>query len=459
MLKNLYTTLKILKKKVRLMLRFIAIIIAFIYSYPVLANDQLTIYSTSNINSNCSNFDDGYSVIDIVRELELNKDQTTYKIDSYGDIDIKSLFLDSLSSDVIVTNYSYKNFSNSLQLLENQLGKEVIIKEGDKKIKGKLLKVFPDNEFLVSTNIGYSSIIKGADIITFEENDITLTPYIKLSILPTNAKKFDLRTSYIINEISWYAKYKAIIEDKTKLRVIPYAVINNCTKNYFGKVKLDLIAGKPNKINNNLYMKSAIPIANSNINSSQDKMFEYYKYSLNGLQELDSFSSSSFRLLSDDILLNIEQLYQYDVDNNSNTVQALLNVKNQPNSDIIIPKGSISLYKDGEFIGEDNIQDINGLDNLSIKAGIVYDIKANPYIITDQINDKVRNIVKGIKFSNNKNEDVIVKVFLDRANLSNAQIVDSSETYTEVEGRVVFEIKVQAKTEKILTYKIAYNLK
>ncbi|MCX8093482.1 MAG: DUF4139 domain-containing protein [Candidatus Goldbacteria bacterium] len=349
-------------------------------------------------------------------------------------------------------------------------------------IIGKKIKVFIDSKILegeVISNINELVLKTDNSIFRINREKITYLEYpVKdFSILtPGNLIiNFDsdeqmasfIKFNYFTSSLSWSSAYNFIFnEDENELKMdLNVNIQNNGGKSYKNS-KIYVVSGDvntetmPQNYNRFLLKAAEISTTDEGQNISQQKLSDFYEYSIKGIYDIDARQNITVYILKNS-KINFFKEYFYDSSFDSEGVRAkfiITNIK-EDNLGMPLPAGEASLFieKNGElhFIGKDMVKDTPEKEKIELKTGKIFDVKVDrKHLFTEKISNNVWEEKYSILFKNYKNNKIKIKV-IEKINSVYWEIRESSHNYKKINNNTIeFEIEVEAQKSTEIIYKV-----
>ncbi len=484
---------------------FLAFILSGSMVIPTQANAiELSIYSSATPGSTgWSDTLPGYAYVIDQRELELKAGQNNIRltqIPAYLDpttVQFRSL-TDPTGTKILEQEYRF-DLVNNQTFLNCYLGKEIIVEQlhGSDigSITGKLLSTV--NGITLQDKNNQIITINNFSAIRFPTmpNNSANTPTLIWNIAAKNQGLHKTEIRYQTKEITWWADYNAIFEEATdpnqgSLELSSWISIMNKTGMSFEDASLKLVAGNMNTAQSNRYMARPMMAAKMSDSVapegfSEQSLFEYHMYTLNGKLNLANNTAKQIPFLSSTTKIPVEKQYifdgsssmQYsgytntdkDINTNANTkIDVYLKWTNNEKSGlgIPLPAGRIRISainktnKDPEFIGEDIIDHTANNTDIQVKMGSAFDMSATKKQMDFSL-DNNRHIIEEtfeITLKNHKDKDVKITVKESLYRAANWEILKGSTAFEKVNSGIVkFPVVVKANGETKVNYTVRYT--
>jgi len=377
---------------------------------------------------------------------------------------------------VLEQQYEYDLLSKQ-KLLESYLGRELTLERLDERtntptrVTGKLLS------------------LKGGTIIQFEDHvevdpkgtfilpevPANLVTHPTLTWLMSSEKKGDclLNVSYLTGGINWNCEYVLTLEgDSDRASLAGWVTVHNNSGVAYDNAELHLVAGELHRVREAgvvreqmAEMRAAAPqlaaAKGRGGDFTQEKGFEYYRYSLGRVTSLPNRQMKQIELFRHDGL-KLSRVYRFEggrqfyyspVPGPSRPQQ--LNVyleweNAQPNyPGMPLPGGIVRIYEQSRpnvawLLGEDRISHTPRDEKVSIKAGTAFDLLGQKKQTEfKRLSDRLRQVSIEIILTNRKSKDVTVQV--DEILPGDWKITSQSHQFEKLEAnRIRFTTRVPA---------------
>lgn len=361
-------------------------------------------------------------------------------------------------------NYRYDTFSS---IYQKSIGEEILYKEKDEFKKGLLVSLSPllvkneQNEVISLKDLTELKIIK----IPF---DLAITPSLFWNIdVEKGPLKIDL--NYLTRGLSWDSNY-ILSKNEGKVDLQGWITIKNNSGITFSDASLACVAGEVNLNHqpmlmksmraNESYMDAGAPVV------SEESFGGYHLYKIPFKETIKDKEEKQINFLSKTGLKYEEYGYAdlqtdlYKFQKREVPVFNYFKIENTEKNSLglPIPKGTMRVFdkdKEGKsrFIGEDNLNYVQKDEEITLKTGILFDIKATEEIISFKENRSELIMSSLLKIKNTGNEDKVIK--LKRYIPENAKISDNckEECSKKVKNDSSIDYIVKIKKESY------YNLK
>ena len=309
-------------------------------------------------------------------------------------------------------------------------------------------------------------------------------PTLVMSVSTPTESKQDLTLNYMTTGLSWNADYVAQISDDNKsMNLDGWVSLTNNSETEFKNANLKVVAGDIHLtharpiVRDAIYMEREMAkvMAKKSVEMHEENIGDYHMYSLPRKTDIMPLQTKQVSLLNAQAV-GIQKIYEFNgrFKNHSETENQkpqifvkFMNTK-ENKLGIALPKGTVRLYqadKNGGmiFIGEDRINHVGNLEEVTLNMGTAFDISAN----------SKRTATKEFK----KYEDNLEKIFKEdtyQVVLKNGTKAPVTVAVKEFYGKewqiltenypsqkenaetVKWEITVPAEGSKTLTYSVRY---
>jgi hypothetical protein len=375
----------------------------------------LSISAYSNAQENQKNltvtiYNDDLGVVKDAREINLKKGINTVRIQNVASqIDLTSVLIKLPNAKVIEQNFQY-DLINPQKILEKYIDKEIIINTKENTISGILLAAH--GNFLTIKQNDNSIILLNSDDakITFPAapalDNLMTKPTLVWTVEADKDEKQTAEFTYQTSGMSWNAVYVAELnDDETKMDLNAWVTINNFSGATYSDAQLKLIAGKVNRVKEeimpfaaNRMMLSdgyAMRGASTSENFFETEDTDFFEYHLYELKRKTTLHQNETKQIS---LFTVEDI---DVKKNLGVktfltragklpVNIIIDFKNSEANGlgIPLPEGKIRVNKnDGkhiEFVGEDLIKHTPKNENLKLAIGETSNASFEATVVNDR---------------------------------------------------------------------------
>jgi hypothetical protein len=395
-------------------------------------------------------------------------------------VHIKSLISDS-SLNVLEQNYEYDLLSPQ-KLLEKYVGQKVqlaTINPETKKeeiVEATLLSTQGGNIFQIGEKIHIGHY--GRILLSRIPENLIPQPTLVWRLENRLSKPQKLEASYLTSGINWKADYVAVLNKLDTLTDLTgWVTIDNRSAATYQNALLKLVAGDIHRVQGEMRMDDARPMAAAKETSQQFKeesFFEYHLYTLNRRTTIKDNQTKQMTLLDANqvplkklfIFSGYPQYYYYRIDQRSNKqkVGVFLELENtrKNNLGIPLPKGTIRVYKedkDGslQFVGEDRIDHTPKDEKFKIKIGEAFDV-VGERVQTDykHLGYNLYEVAFEVSLRNHKKEDI--KVLVEELIPGDWEMLSKTHVYEKLSAHLIrFEVPVAKDKEEKVKYRIRFR--
>ena len=395
-------------------------------------------------------------------------------------VHIKSLINDS-SLNVLEQNYEYDLLSPQ-KLLEKFVGQKVqlaTINPETKKeeiVEATLLSTQGGNIFQIGDKIHIGH--HGRVLLSKIPENLIPQPTLVWMLENRLSRPQKLEASYLTSGTNWKADYVAVLNKlDTMTDLTGWVTIDNRSGATYQNALLKLVAGDIHRVQGEMRMDYARPMAAAKEASQQFKeesFFEYHLYTLDRRTTIKDNQTKQMTLLDANqiplkklfIFAGYPQYYYSQVDQRSNKqkVGVFLELENtkKNNLGIPLPKGTIRVYKedkDGslQFIGEDRIDHTPKDEKFKIKIGEAFDV-VGERIQTDykHLGYNLYEVAFEVSLRNHKKEDI--KVLVEEPIPGDWEMLSNTHPYEKLQAHLIrFDVPVAKDKEVKVKYRIRFR--
>jgi hypothetical protein len=395
-------------------------------------------------------------------------------------VHIKSL-LNGSSLSVLEQNYEY-DLLNPQKLLEKFVGQKVQLATINPETKKEEIV----EATLLSTQGG--NIFQIGDKIHIGHHGRVLLPKIPENLIPQptlvwmlenrTSKPQKLEASYLTAAINWKADYVAVLNKLDTLSDLTgWVTIDNKSGATYQNALLKLVAGDIHRVQGEMRMDYARPMAAAKEVSQQFKeesFFEYHLYTLDRRTTVKDNQTKQMTLLDANqvpikklfIFTGSSQYYYYQMSQGTNKqkIGVFLELENtkKNNLGMPLPKGTIRVYKEDkegslQFIGEDRIDHTPKDEKFKIKIGEAFDV-VGERVQTDykRLGPNLFEVAFEVTLRNHKKEDI--KVLVEEPIPGDWEMVSKTHPYEKLQAHLIrFEVPVAKDKEVKVKYRIRFK--
>jgi len=411
--------------------------------------------------------------------LELKFMDVAAKIDPTT-VHIKSL-INGSSLNVLEQNYEY-DLLNPQKLLEKFVGQKIqlaTINPETKKeeiVEAALLSTQGGNIFQIGDKIHIGH--PGRILLSKIPENLIPQPTLIWMLENKISTPQKLEASYLTSGINWKADYVAVLNKLDTLTDLTgWVTIDNRSGATYQDALLKLVAGDIHRVQGEMKMDLARPMAAAKEASPQFKeesFFEYHLYTLDRRTTIKDNQTKQMTLLDANqvplkklfIFSGSPQYYFYQMDQSSNKqkVGVFLELENtkKNNLGMPLPKGTIRVYKedkDGslQFVGEDRIDHTPKDEKFKIKIGEAFDVLGER-VQTDykRLGRNLFEVGFEVSLRNHKDEDI--KVFVEEPIPGDWEMLSNTHPYEKLQAHLIrFEVPVAKDKEVKVKYRIRFK--
>jgi hypothetical protein len=395
-------------------------------------------------------------------------------------VHIKSL-INGSSLNVLEQNYEYDLLSPQ-KLLEKFVGQKVqlaTINPETKKeeiVEATLLSTQGGNIFQIGDKIHIGHY--GRVLLSKIPENLIPQPTLVWMLDNKLSKPQRLEASYLTSGINWKADYVAVLNKlDTMTDLTGWVTIDNRSGATYQNALLKLVAGDINRVQGEMKMDYARPMAAAKEASQQFKeesFFEYHLYTLDRRTTVKDNQTKQMTLLDANqvplkklfIFAGSPQYYYYQMNQGTHKqkIGVFLELENtkKNNLGIPLPKGTVRVYKedkDGslQFVGEDRIDHTPKDERFKIKIGEAFDV-VGERIQTDykRLGSNLFEVAFEVSLRNHKKEDI--KVLVEEPIPGDWEMLSRTHPYEKLSAHLIrFEVPIAKDKEEKLKYRIRFR--
>jgi hypothetical protein len=394
-------------------------------------------------------------------------------------VHIKSL-INGSSLSVLEQNYEYDLLSPQ-KLLEKFVGQKVqlaTINPETKKeeiVEATLLSTQGGNIFQIGDKIHIGHY--GRVLLSKIPENLISQPTLVWMLENKFSRPQKLEASYLTSGINWKADYVAVLNKLDTLTDLTgWVTIDNRSGATYQNALLKLVAGDIHRVQGEVRMDYARPMAAAKEVSQQFKeesFFEYHLYTLDRRTTVKDNQTKQMTLL-DANQVPLKKLflfaghpqyyYQLNQGSQKQKVGVFLELENtkKNNLGIPLPKGTIRVYKedkDGslQFVGEDRIDHTPKDEKFKIKIGEAFDV-VGERVQTDykRLGPNLFEVAFEVSIRNHKKEDI--KVFVEEPIPGDWEMLSNTHSFEKLSAHLIrFDIPVAKDKEVKVKYRIRFK--
>lgn len=394
-------------------------------------------------------------------------------------VHIKSL-INGSSLNVLEQNYEYDLLSPQ-KLLEKYVGQKVqlatINPESKKEeiVEATLLSTQGGNIFQIEDKIHIGH--HGRIVLSKIPENLISQPTLVWMLENKLSKPQKLEASYLTSGINWKADYVAVLNKLDTLTDLTgWVTIDNRSGATYQNALLKLVAGDIHRVQPEMKMDYARPLAAAKEASPQFKeesFFEYHLYTLDRRTTIKDNQTKQMTLLDANqvplkklfIFAGHPQYYYYqNPSSQKQKVGVFLELENtkKNNLGIPLPKGTIRVYKedkDGslQFVGEDRIDHTPKDEKFKIKIGEAFDVVGERNQ-TDykRLAPNLFEVAFEVNLRNHKKEDI--KVLVEEPIPGDWEMLSNTHSFEKLSAHLIrFDVPVTKDKEVKVKYRIRFK--
>ncbi len=395
-------------------------------------------------------------------------------------VHIKSL-VNGSSLNVIEQNYEYDLLSPQ-KLLEKFVGQKVqlaTINPETKKeeiVEATLLSTQGGNIFQIGDKISIGH--PGRLLLSKIPENLIPQPTLVWLVENKLSKPQKLEASYLTSGINWKADYVTVLNKlDTMADLTGWVTIDNRSGATYQNALLKLVAGDVNRVQGEMRMDYARPMAAAKEATQQFKeesFFEYHLYTLDRRTTVKDNQTKQMTLLDANqvpikklfIFTGSPQYYYYPMNQGTNKqkIGVFLELENtkKNNLGMPLPKGTVRVYKedkDGslQFVGEDRIDHTPKDEKFKIKIGEAFDV-VGERIQSDykRLGSNLFEVAFEVSLRNHKKEDI--KVLVEEPIPGDWEMLSNSHSFEKLQAHLIrFDVPVAKDKEVKVKYRIRFR--
>ena len=395
-------------------------------------------------------------------------------------VHIKSL-INGSSLNVLEQNYEYDLLSPQ-KLLEKFVGQKVqlaTINPETKKeeiVEATLLSTQGGNIYQIGDKIHIGHY--GRVLLPKIPENLIAQPTLVWMLENRFSRPQKLEASYLTSGINWKADYVTVLNKlDTMTDLTGWVTIDNRSGATYQNALLQLVAGDIHRVQGEMRMDYARPMAAAKEASPQFKeesFFEYHLYTLDRRTTIKDNQTKQMTLLDANqvpirklfIFSGAPQYYYYQMDQGSQKqkIGVFLELENSKrnNLGIPLPKGTIRVYKEDksgslQFIGEDRIDHTPKDEKFKIKIGEAFDV-VGERVQTEykRLGRNLFEVAFEVSLRNHKKEDI--KVLVEEPIPGDWEMLSRTHPYEKLSAHLIrFEVPVAKDKEEKVKYRIRFR--
>ncbi len=395
-------------------------------------------------------------------------------------VHIKSL-INGSSLNVLEQNYEYDLLSPQ-KLLEKFVGQKVQLAtmnpetKKEEIVEATLLSTQGGNIFQIGDKIHIGHY--GRVLLSKIPENLIPQPTLVWMLDNKLSRPQKLEASYLTSGINWKADYVAVLNKLDAMADLTgWVTIDNRSGATYQNALLKLVAGDIHRVQGEMRMDYARPMAAAKEASPQFKeesFFEYHLYTLDRRTTIKDNQTKQMTLLDANqvpvkklfIFSGSPQYYYYQMDQGSQKqkIGVFLELENSKknNLGIPLPKGTIRVYKedkDGslQFVGEDRIDHTPKDEKFKIKIGEVFDV-VGERVQTEykRLGRNLFEVAFEVSLRNHKKEDI--KVLVEEPIPGDWEMLSNTHPFEKLSAHLIrLEVPVAKDKEEKVKYRIRFR--
>jgi hypothetical protein len=463
----------------------LATLIAFLFSIQIGDTAPLTSTLKDQQNVAVTIYNSNVGLVKDIRLIEFKPGIHELKfMDVAAKIDPTTVHIKSLingsSLSVLEQNYEYDLLSPQ-KLLEKFVGQKVqlaTINPETKKeeiVEATLLSTQGGNIFQIGEKIHIGH--HGRILLSKIPENLIPQPTLVWMLENKLSRPQKLEASYLTSGINWKADYVAVLNKLDSMTDLTgWVTIDNRSGATYQNALLKLVAGDIHRVQGEVRMDYAKPMAAAKEVSPQFKeesFFEYHLYTLDRRTTVKDNQTKQMTLL-DANQVPLKKLfifagqpqyyYQMNQGSQKQKVGVFLELENtkKNNLGIPLPKGTIRVYKEDkegslQFIGEDRIDHTPKDEKFKIKIGEAFDV-VGERVQTDykRLGPNLFEVAFEVSLRNHKKEDI--KVFVEEPIPGDWEMLSNTHPFEKLNAHLIrFDVPVAKDKEVKVKYRIRFK--
>ncbi len=418
-------------------------------------------------------YTNNFGVVNEVREISLDKKQTTIRLSPVArKLDPSSVYA-SLNGKIIEQNFRY-DLATTARILEHYINQPItLVDEDQNRLEGTLLS-HSGRQLILKSNTGGLKIIPDSEKYILELGSLPEGLLYKPTLVwDIEAKKTGRQTfnlTYQTTGLDWQANYIAVLNSaETAFDLKARVGLTNNSGTAYENARLNLVAGDLNRSANNTYrpMQSIRTLsADRSVSESfsEQPMFEYHSYKLDRKTTLGHNETKQLALF-EARGVPVKKTYHFSSNQLNQKLPVWINLsfKNTRASRLgrPMPAGKVQFYKstDGEitFIGEDLLEHTPKNETINQKIGRAFDVYGKTLQLShERVSKKVNIYTFETTLTNRKSKKISVQVERDLGR--NWKILSSTHQYKKTDAsRVEFTVPVTKDSQSKLKFTVRYT--
>jgi hypothetical protein len=389
--------------------------------------------------------------------------------------------LNESSLNVLEQNYEYDLLSPQ-KLLEKFVGQKVQLAtvnpetKREEMVEATLLSTQGGNIFQIGNKIHIGH--NGRVLLSKIPENLIPQPTLVWTLENKLSKPQKLEASYLTSGINWKADYVAVLNKlDTMTDLTGWVTIDNRSGATYQNAVLKLVAGDIHRVQGQMRMDYARPMAAAKEASPQFKeesFFEYHLYTLDRRTTIKDNQTKQMSLLEVNqvplkklfIFAGSPQDYYYPMNQGTNKqkIGVFLELENTKKNSLgmPLPKGTVRVYKEDkegslQFVGEDRIDHTPKDEKFKIKIGEAFDV-VGERIQTDykRLGPNLFEVAFEVSLRNHKKEGI--KVLVEEPIPGDWEMLSNSHPYEKLSAHLIrFDVPLAKDKEVKVKYRIRFR--
>lgn len=373
-----------------------------------------------------------------------------------------TIFLDS--PDVTLKGITIEpEIKGEKGMLEARIGNPLEVKASgveDTWIEGMLVAVVEGKPLLEISSNKYRLIRDPAEYRFEGSSPPADGKRLEIEVSTEEEGKRTLTYGFQVKGLSWTPGYFGFLkEEEQLLRFRGVAHIENGTDRKFENTELYLLAGSPAREDQGPRFLAARNVAQEE-DVSEEKAFEYYRYSLPSTLDLGAGEETRVGFVKERDV-DYRRYYEFEP-SVSSAVRTFLVLENDATKGLGLPlaSGPIRVYRDDEertFLGAATLPKLPKGNSAELALGEAFDLEGERKRLKhEKLDDNFWRDRISITLTNGKDTPEKVRV-IEKLNGS-WEITDSSEEYERIDSnRILFEVGVPKDGTEKISYTVEYR--
>lgn len=408
-------------------------------------------------------------------------------------LDIAAVDLRPADATVRVAGQRYQAPpSGAAAMLSAALGQRVAVEHtaGNAKQSDNGILVAADEGLVLALPDGRTKVIHDYDNLSLLDagHQPTAAPALYWQLDAAKAGNAAFTLSYPTGGLAWRAEYRATLAkgDDCKLSLTGAAMVANRSGVDFDGVALTLVAGEPNRVDQNTPSSYADAAAAPMVRQLAPPMpearvsGEYYAYPIPTKATLVDGAIERVPLFAPQTAVTCTRAYETTPESNvwqpprpllapsqndssgPQPIKATVSLDNSETAGLgrPLPTGRVRLFDGDDFLGESQLAHTPEGAKLHLEVGTAFDLTAERTRKSFNVDRAGRNMTESfaITLRNAKDKAATITVVEPLPRWSDWQVVDSSSPASKRDAQhAQFEVSVPAKGETTLTYTARYR--